>query len=192
MKVMEYSKHNIFSRVRNREQWFLVNLLSGQADLLENDVADAVASGSPPPAAFADAFAEKGYWVEPAEEQQRYDAAYATYKAAAAKEEIQLFFLLSYACNFTCDYCYQSGYDPERAMDRSAATDAFFAYVDKHFRGRRKYVTLFGGEPLLPGNTEHVADIISKLNARALGLAIVTNGYTLLDYLPLLKTASVR
>lgn len=189
---MEYSKHNIFSRVRGREQWFLVNLLSGQADLLEKDAADVVASGSPPPAAFAGAFTEKGYWVEPAEEQQRYDAAYTKFKAAAAKEEIQLFFLLSYACNFTCDYCYQSGYDPEQSLDRTAVTDAFFAYVDKHFRGRRKYVTLFGGEPLLPGNMEHVAHIIQKLNARALGLAIVTNGYTLLDYLPLLKSAAVR
>lgn len=192
MTVMEYSKHNIFSKVRNREQWFLVNLLSGQADLLEKDVADAVAAGSPPPPAFADAFAEKGYWVEPAAEQERYDTAYARFKTAAATEEIQLFFLLSYACNFTCDYCYQSGYDPEQATDREAATDAFFAYVDTQFRGRRKYVTLFGGEPLLPGNTEHVAHIIQKLNARALGLAIVTNGYTLLDYLSLLKTAAVR
>lgn len=189
---MEYSKHNIFSRVRGREQWFLVNLLSGHADLLEKDVADAVAMGSPPSAAFADAFTKKGYWVEPAEEHQRYDDAYARFKAGEAKEEIQLFFLLSYACNFTCDYCYQSGYDPEQAVDRTAATDAFFAYVDKHFRGRRKYVTLFGGEPLLLGNVEHVAHIIWKLNERALGLAIVTNGYTLLDYLPLLKTAAVR
>ena len=189
---MEYSKHNIFSRVRGREQWFLVNLLSGQADLLDKDVADVIASGSPPPTAFADAFTEKGYWVEPAEEQRRYDEARARFTSAAAKEEIQLFFLLSYACNFTCDYCYQSGYDPEKAVDRAAATDAFFRYVDTHFRGRRKYVTLFGGEPLLPGNHEHVADIIAKLNARALGLAIVTNGYTLLDYLPLLKTAAVR
>ena len=189
---MEYSRHNIFSQVRGREQWFLVNLLSGQADLLDKDVADVIASGSPPPTAYADAFAAKGYWVEPTEEQGRYNDAHARFTAAAAKEEIQLFFLLSYACNFTCDYCYQSGYDPEKAVDRTAATDAFFRYVDKHFRGRRKYVTLFGGEPLLPGNHEHVADIIAKLNARALGMAIVTNGYTLLDYLPLLKTAAVR
>ncbi len=189
---MEYSKHNIFSQVRGREQWFLVNLLSGEADLLERDVADAVASGSPPPAAYTDAFIEKGYWVESAEERRRYDAAYAAFKGAAAKEEIQLFFLLNYSCNFTCDYCYQSGYDPERAVDRPAAIDSFFRFVDKHFRGLRKYVTLFGGEPLLPGNHEYVAEIIRKLNARALGLAIVTNGYTLLDYLPLLKTAAVR
>lgn len=189
---MQYSKHNIFSQVRGREQWFLVNLLSGQADLLDADVAQAVGAGAPPPAAFADAFAAKGYWVDPEEEQQRFDAAHAQFTAAAAREEIQLFYLLSYACNFTCDYCYQSGYDPEGAVDRSAAIDAFFAYVDTHFRRRRTYVTLFGGEPLLPGNREHVAEIIARLNARALGLAIVTNGYTLLDYLPLLKTAAVR
>ncbi|MHB8839821.1 MAG: radical SAM protein, partial [Gemmatimonadaceae bacterium] len=191
-KDMEYSRHNIFSRVRGRDQWFLVNLLSGEADLLDQAVADAVAAGAPPPADFTDTFIEKGYWVNPAEERQRYDAAYARFKGAAAREEVQLFYLLSYACNFTCDYCYQSGYDPERATDRTAATDAFFKFVDKHFRGVRKYVTLFGGEPLLPGNYDHVADIIKQLNARALGLAIVTNGYTLPDYLPLLKTAAVR
>ena len=189
---MEYSRHNIFSRVRGRDQCFLVNLLSGQADLLDQTVADAVAAGAPPPADFTDTFIEKGYWVNPAEERERYDAAYARFKGAAAREEVQLFYLLSYACNFTCDYCYQSGYDPERATDRTAATDAFFKFVDKHFRGVRKYVTLFGGEPLLPGNYDHVADIIKQLNARALGLAIVTNGYTLPDYLLLLKTAAVR
>ena len=189
---MEYSRHNIFSRVHGRDEWFLVNLLSGQADLLERDVADAVAAGSPPPAAYHDTFVQRGYWVDPIEERQRYETAYTAFKRAAAKEEVQLFFLLNYSCNFTCDYCYQSGYDPERAIDRDAAIEAFFTYVDTHFRGKRKYVTLFGGEPLLPGNREYVGEIITRLNARALGLAIVTNGYTLLDYLPLLKTAAVR
>ncbi len=189
---MEYSRHNIFSKVRGRDQWFLVNLLSGQADLLDRDVADVVSTGAPPPAEFANAFAEKGYWVEPADEQRRHGEAYAQFKAAAAKEEVQLFYLLSYACNFACDYCYQSGYDPEKAVDPRGVTAAFFQYVDKHFRGRRKYVTLFGGEPLLPTNRALITELISGLNARALGLAVVTNGYTLVDYLPLLKTAAVR
>ena len=33
---------------------------------------------------------------------------------------------------------------------RMRSSAAFFAYIDRTFVARRKYVTLFGGEPLLP------------------------------------------
>ena len=37
---MQYSKYNIFSKIRDSENYFIVNLLSGNADIL--DRADAV------------------------------------------------------------------------------------------------------------------------------------------------------
>ena len=98
--------------------------------------------------------AEKGYLVDPAEEQRRYEAAYRAFLEGRATDEVQLFYVPSYACNFGCSYCFQDEYAPAKGHDPDAVLDAFFSYVDDTFATRRKYVTLFGGEPLLDTPTE--------------------------------------
>ena len=62
------------------------------------------------------------------------------------------------------------------------------------FIGRKKYITLFGGEPLLntPSKKKAIQYILDKSNDRNLEVAVVTNGYTLLDYIDVLKTAKIR
>jgi uncharacterized protein len=72
--------------------------------------------------------------------------------------------------------------------------DAFFRYIDRKFAGKSKYLTLFGGEPLLPGSAaRRGVDLFLRHAAeRNLDTAVVTNGYHLLDYLDLFTDASVR
>jgi len=188
---MEYSKHNIFSRIKNSDNYYIVNLLSGQADVLDPETADQYKRGA---LSEPEAFAEKGYLVNPAEEQKRYRLKYLDFLEEREASEVQLFFVPTYACNFACPYCYQEGYGHQQSMADTATVDAFFAYVDGYFANRQKYITVFGGEPLLPGEKAEalVSSLIDGANSRGLGLAFVTNGYTLSDYVPRLAKGTIR
>lgn len=187
---MKPSRHNIVSRVHASDDYFVVNPLSGNADLLTPSEAEALAQEGH---SLPD-FEARGYVVDEKREQSVVRERYLRFLAARDAEEIQVFFAPTYACNFACDYCYQSDYQAPRATLREEMVAAFFAYLDTTFAGRRKYVTLFGGEPLLdaPHARAAIEQVVSGVAARALDLAVVTNGYHLVDYLDLLSGAHLR
>jgi len=188
-----FSRHNLISRVRDGEGYFIVNFLSREADLLPADMAERFLSGRHLPEEEAE-LVEKGYLVDEAEETARFRKAYLDFVDERDKSEKQLFYVASYACNFACSYCYQEGYPDHDFAYRPEVIDAFLSYVDAEFAGVRKYVTIFGGEPLLPGEAprktlEHLVD---GLTARKLGYAVVTNGYNLDSYVELLGRGNLR
>ncbi len=188
---MKLSKHNIVSRVAGSDEYFIVNLLSGNADILTAEKAREIFEEK-----FTDAeeYAEKGYLVEEAEEERLYRKRYADFLDGRDKDEVQIFFVPWYTCNFACSYCYQEGYGNDHVVPNPQLVDAFFEYVQREFARRRKYVTLFGGEPLLPGSrySEFVRDFLSKADEANLEVAIVTNGYTLADYVDELRKRRIR
>ncbi len=188
---MELSRHNILTPVDGAEQWLLVNLLSGEADILSAEAAARLQRGE---IANPAELAERGYWVDPEEEQRRYRKAYLDFVQARESDEVQLFYVGSYACNFACSYCYQDEYAPPPGHDADGVLDAFFGYVDATFPERKKYVTLFGGEPLLPNAAaQHLVErMVEETARRGLDLAVVTNGYALAQYVPLLARGRIR
>jgi len=188
---MQLSKHNILTPIRDDGRWILANLLSGEADVLEAEEGERLARGEITDEAE---LAAKGYLVDPTEEQRRFRAKYFEAMEARETDEVQLFYVPTYACNFGCSYCFQDEYAPPPGGDGAAVLEAFFRYVDDTFPKRRKYVTLFGGEPLLPSPSARavVEGLVRGTKARGLDLAVVTNGYHLASYVPLLKEASVR
>ena len=188
---MYFSKYNIFSKIRNSEDYYLVNLLSGNADILRNDKAQEIISGQ-----YTDIqeYIDKGYLIDEKEEKKIYMNKYLEFIENRDKDEIQIFFVPWYACNFGCSYCYQSGYEQENQSVTKELIDSFFSYVNNEFAGRRKYITVFGGEPLL--NAEVSRKSIEYLLQRAaesgLDTAFVTNGFALKEYTPLLKKYRIR
>src|SRR5512142_386048 len=144
---MQPSRFNIVGPIAGTNAFYIVNLLTGHADELDaKEVAQLTRSAGD----YAEAFVERGYVVEPVEEERRYRKAYLDFLDGRDTDEIQLFYVPSFACNFDCSYCYQKSYEAPKAIEQAATLDAFFAYIDREFAGRKKYVTLFGGEPLLP------------------------------------------
>ena len=190
---MVFSKHNVISRVRDGEDYFIVNFLSMQADILPAAMAERFIAGSHLPEEESE-LAEKGYLVEEAEEEGRFRSAYLDFVEERDKAEKQLFYVPSYACNFACSYCYQEGYPDHDFAYRPEVIDAFLSYVDREFKGDRKYVTIFGGEPLLPGEgpRKTLEHLVEGLSARGLGYAVVTNGYYLDTYIELLGRGGLR
>jgi uncharacterized protein len=188
---LQKSAYNIFSRAKDSPYHFIVNPLSRQADLLDPETAQEYIDGNfPEPSAWA----EKGYLADPDLEKAAYRKAYLDWTERSDREEIQLFFVPSYACNFACSYCYQDGYEPHEEPFRESLVDDFFAYLDSELAGRRKYLTIFGGEPLLPGegSRKTVAHLLAEAAKRSLDTAIVTNGYHLEEYLPSFAGARIR
>lgn len=195
---MQFSRYNIFSGIRDSENSFILNLLTGNADILSPDEAEKMhylRQGNPiSDDLFLQEATEKGYLISPEAETRMYNARYLDFLDAREKDEIQLFFVPNYSCNFACSYCYQDEYAPAGGNLTTELTDAFFNYIGKEFAQRKKYITIFGGEPLLnsPKQKEVIAYLIDKSNKAGLDLCIVTNGYNLADYMPILKKGRIR
>jgi uncharacterized protein len=194
---MNFSKHNIFSKISGSENWFLVNLLAGNADILSpqegrllRDLIDG--RGSDP--GFEEELTSKGYLISENEEKLLYRTRYLDFTDAREKDEVQLFFVPNYSCNFACTYCYQDGYSNPRPELSYDIIDAFFAYIVKEFATRRKYITVFGGEPLLsqPKQKELIAYLLYQAHALDLKVCFVTNGYSLDEYIGILQKGHIR
>lgn len=188
---MEFSKHNIISRLHQSDDFFIVNLLSGQADILSAREAQ-LFSGSQVP--DSPELVEKGYVIDPEQERKLFRSKYLDFIDARETDEIQVFYVPTYACNFACSYCYQEGYPQLGITESLEVAEAFFSYVQEQFRGRQKYITLFGGEPLLDNAMmrHFLAFFVDRCAELNLELAVVTNGYHLASYIPLLSRASIR
>jgi uncharacterized protein len=195
---VRYSRYNIFSRIRDSENYFILNLLTGNADLLsvsEARMVESLRSGEEvSDTIFSDLMAEKGYLIDEDEESRIYRSRYLDFLDSHETDEIQLFFVTNYSCNFACSYCYQDQYTSSSSHASDEVVDSFFAYIGKEFAGRKKYVTIFGGEPLLnsPRQKETISRIINNANSAGLELCFVTNGYTLDEYIPILVSGKIR
>jgi uncharacterized protein len=187
---MALSKHNIIVPVEGSDEYFIVNPLYKKADFISADELAQLKSETD----IDDAFAKNGYLVDPEKEKKAFKYAYLDFVEQRDKDEVQLFFVPNYSCNFACSYCYQEGYEPVKSQLTTYVIDLFFGYIGQYFDDRKKYVTVFGGEPLLPGKhqrklMEYFVDLSLE---KGIELAFVTNGYTLTEYLDLLKRARIR
>lgn len=195
---MIFSKHNIFSKIKDSEKYFIVNLLSGNADILSPADAEQISKVRNNEVIanhdFINELAEKGYLVEKDEESKFYRNKYLDFIDERDKEEIQLFFIPNYSCNFACSYCYQDEYAPAEGLLSKEIIDSFFSYIQTKFAGKRKYITLFGGEPLLNSvkQKELISYLIKQAHASQIDVCVVTNGYTLVEYIEILKQGSIR
>jgi uncharacterized protein len=211
---MVFSKHNIFSQIKNSENFFIVNALSGNADILAPEDALKIKAlqngGLDVPDELIHELNEKGYLVDSDLEYKLYKSKYLDFIDSRETDEVQLFFVPNYSCNFACSYCYQDEYGasslPSPASIRKGRlssrekeedlliVDAFFDYVSKTFRDRKKYITVFGGEPLLDSLKQKniIEYLIKRSNEEKLDLCIVTNGFSLKNYINILKTGRIR
>lgn len=188
---MELSRHNILSRIHRSDDYFIVNVLSGNADILSPPEAARVLNN----AVIDDpAYISKGYVVDPVQEDKLFRLKYLDFLDARDTDEVQLFYVPTYTCNFNCSYCYQEGYLQSSVNKNREIAGAFFDYVQANFKGRKKYITLFGGEPLLADQQtrEFIVFFLGRCRELGLELAIVTNGYHLSEFVPLLANEGIR
>ncbi|RKX74125.1 MAG: hypothetical protein DRP87_17550 [Spirochaetes bacterium] len=162
---MNTSKYNIISKSRDSRNFFIVNLLAGNADILSSSEVEELETGE---IKDPDKWVERGYLIEKEDEERLFRQKYLDFLDEREESEVQIFFVPTYSCNFSCSYCYQAEYDQKKG-DREVDTPieevigAFYDYIDKTFSGRSKYITIFGGEPLLAGKRYHnIVDLAGK------------------------------
>ena len=194
---MNFSKYNIFSKIKDSDNYFIVNLLSGNADILTDSEASNLKSierNNDFSSEFGKELIEKGYVIEEKAEQIIYKNKYLDFLDNRDTDEIQIFFVTNYSCNFACSYCYQDEYNITDAIYGNEIIDAFFNYIIQKFSNRKKYITIFGGEPLLNSEKQKstIKYLILKANELKIDLSFVTNGYSLVDYIDILKLAKIR
>lgn len=189
--TLYFSKYNIFSGLRDSDSFFILNLLTGNADILDAEEGQRVLEGK-----FNDRqqYIEKGYLADRDEEEKLFRNAYLDFIDQMDKSEIQLFYVPHYTCNFRCSYCYQGEYEISPSGKAEKVSDAFFTYIDSEFAGRKRYITIFGGEPLLSGKDSYakIEELADKASERDIDIAVVTNGYNLKQYLPLFRSVKTR
>ncbi len=188
---MDYSKHNIISPITGSDKYFIINLLSGNADILEPEEANKFLTNT---LQDISEFMAKGYLVDTKEEDLLFRKKYLDFIEERDQDEIQLFFTPWYTCNFSCSYCFQDEYTNPAEQATAEVIDSFLEYIYTQFAGRKKYITIFGGEPLLlaPSKIEIIQYLISQCNTYGLEVAIVTNGYHIVDYIEILKKSKIR
>ena len=188
---MELSKYTIFSKLKDSKNWFILNLLTGEADILDESTGTSIQRGEFPD---PEPYRQKGYIMDPHEETKLFKTRYLDFKEQQEKSETQIFYVPTYQCNFACTYCYQESYENPPREQQLAVMDSFFSYLDNNFAGKPFYVTLFGGEPLLPDKLtqEYISYFLDEADKRSISLAIVTNGYSLDSYLDRLKKSNIR
>lgn len=195
---MIFSKHNIFSKIKDSENFFIVNPLTGNADIVSPSDAEKISKvrNNVPidDENFLIELSEKGYWVDEKEEIKLYRSKYLDFIDSQKDDEIQLFFVTNYSCNFACSYCYQDEYAPSKGLLTTEIIDSFFTYIQAEFAGRKKYITVFGGEPLLNSSKqkELIEYLVKQATTANLDVSFVTNGFTLVEYVDILKQGSVR
>jgi uncharacterized protein len=195
---MYFSKHNIFSKIKDSENFFIVNQLTGNADILTPVDAEKVKkvqnSNLHDDPVFISELQEKGYLTDKSEEDKLFRKKYLDFLDYREEEEIQLFFVPNYSCNFACSYCYQDEYAPSKGQLTTEIIDSFFDYIQIEFAGRRKYITVFGGEPLMnsPAQKENITYLLQKAKVALVDVCFVTNGYTLVEYMDILKQGLIR
>jgi len=188
---MQASRFNIISRIKDSPDYFVINILSGNADIISPGEARLLEGDS---ALTPNEFRQKGYIVDPVQEMLQYRLKYIDFIEKREQEEVQVFFVPTYQCNFSCSYCYQSEYPESPASLSSKVTDAFFNFLETRLKGRKKYITLFGGEPFLGGKSykDSLAYFIERCATSDIEIAAVTNGYHLDEYFEMLSAARVR
>src|SRR3989339_1517985 len=139
---MQPSKHNIISKIKDSNDFFMVNPLSGNADILTEKEVMAFQNGK---FENTDELMGKGYIVDPLKEQMLFNYKYIRSLESKNGDEIQIFFVPNYSCNFACSYCYQDMYEQAKDLSDANMIDAFFNYISDAFKDRQKYITIFGG-----------------------------------------------
>lgn len=198
---MNLSKYTFLAKKYETEDSLIVNYLSGSIDMLEKEemaeLKERIQKDDWSDYHLAGYMKERGYLFDSKEEEEEtIQTKYLEFMDEYEKTAVQLIFSTSFTCNFACTYCFQESYHNSPKILTDEITDKFFQYINHKFAEEKvkPYITLFGGEPLLGGEVykKNLIYFLKKTVEYKYPIAIVTNGYTLVDYIPVFKELGVK
>ncbi len=195
--MITYSKYNILFNIYNSNKYCIINPLYQNADIISKKLYNDIVSNIIPDN-YYNLLLKKNYIVDTEEENLYFSHKYIEFIENKNNEEIQIFFVPTYNCNFNCSYCYQKDYDNKtnNIKIHPELIDRFFDFINTNefFINRKKYITLFGGEPLLHSKAykNTIEYFFNKTIQNNIDIAIVTNGYNIIEYADILTKLHIR
>ncbi len=167
--------------------WIAINGLSGAVDLLDDATKslldDPPADGQGDPTLIS-RLRQRGYLLADQDEEERLLLAMGRRQERLSQERpLQFVLCPTHSCNLACRYCFE-GPITSRAprILQDGEMDAAFRAMDEisaRNPARKREVSLFGGEPLLPSTRRAVRKILREAEARGMAVGVVTNGTNL-------------
>ncbi|MFO0760347.1 MAG: 4Fe-4S cluster-binding domain-containing protein [Byssovorax sp.] len=144
-------------------------------------------SGPPPSPEASTRLLQRGHITRrtPEEEKRAVVKAIESYhQRLRAGRKVTATVILSYDCNFRCTYCTQRDVQlkGQEHLDQGMSDevmDSAFRFFDAHAVDD---ITLFGGEPFMPGNEHRVRRFASMVRERGHRISCVSNGSHWRDY----------
>ncbi|MBO3754004.1 MAG: SPASM domain-containing protein [Candidatus Brockarchaeota archaeon] len=184
-----------------KEDYYLIlNTLNGAADVITSEIKRKIESlieEEQPNVADEELvkyLQERGYISHSSSSlEEAFSKAYRAYLSGIESTPFTFVIIPTYLCNLACIYCYESS--SIKSLPQILTLD----FVEKAFDAMswitEKYskqagIFLFGGEPLLDNILvrESVTKIFEKADALNWKVSIITNGTTLMEYMPILNT----
>lgn len=191
------------------EQYFLIHGYTGAFDIVGTDIKDFLFSNKfttlekfPFSDILFNKLKERGYLTSKTkEEEQDYVKRIANVLHKQAKMSPNSYTLVvTYNCNFKCPYCFEKeilkeiNKDPSYAISKEMVDKFYDRILEMEPDGkiRNKYISLFGGEPLLKENRDILEYIMEKGQKLGCAFTAATNGYDLDCYEDFLKPGYIE
>jgi len=205
---MKIINHIIFTDIGGSNK-LMINSLNGLMDKVDNNTfetiarwkkCDEIVPAGDKETALYDSLCSRGYLVNSREEEvviKNKILDQLRQKHAKAKSNNRnITFIMTYDCNFRCPYCFEgvAGRCEENNALASHSKTAVLTpdMIDAalNMAGEElQYITLFGGEPLLPKTRSAIEYIVAK--APNMTYQIITNGYYLEEFFDLLSQITI-
>lgn len=179
---MKFSKYNLIFEDKEKKH-ILFNTLSGHSFYVSDDIVIAITEGDPTALDFATqkSFTNYGIIIDDHIDETRLFS-YFHNKSKFASPSVSATVLLTWACNFSCVYCFEGAGETTNVMTQESA-DKFIRFMIRLAETRNAksmYINLFGGEPLV--NIKQGFYILENLkkycdsHGISLFCGIITNG----------------
>ncbi len=197
---MYASKHNLVFDAVCKDQYLILNPLSGAMDFFDSDALHLLNNAHEGEAqrAWPDFFnycKGRGYLYEaPLDEDLKLKVIYERSRELYDSEPLRVEIYPTFLCNLRCTYCFQSHRMHGRvALIQPEVIDSMFhaisVFQDLLGKSRPPVLTLFGGEPLLNRRKqrEAIERVLDLARERGYRVQIITNGVHLGAYADLLS-----
>lgn len=185
----------------NQEEYIYINTLNGGIDIIEAEADDVlekwkkygIRCETSYDKDIYDFMIQRGYILDEDRAKKIKEDMYIRLRKEMKyrQENIESITLaLTYDCNFNCFYCYENDNSEFSEIMPKTMTKEMVDRIYKMYGNKLKSVGLFGGEPLLLKNFELVEYILNKRDD--LSYHIITNGYYLEEFIPILKDKKIK
>lgn len=206
---MIYSQYTrFFTDIDGKSFGLLVNSLSGAVDLIACDVYAAWHERVAPevfPEHARTRLLARGHFHAGSEETEHtffVSASAALHEKSAAEATNAFWIIPTYRCNLRCSYCFQDHamHAADSAFDSDLSPQEATGLIENLDRyggigtrpGQPRYLTLFGGEPLMRSVGDAVRTLVKCARNKGYKISAVTNGVELSHFVDVLGPDLIR